>query len=165
MNDEKSLLIKKYWEGFQKLSFADKVREFYAICLNDIQISNDSKFSDGVNIKKWLHDNKRRLKQIDDDNFKNILINFFGNTFEEKVVEAYNYICENESIPFQSNKDIKFSDGSYMGMWFANNKRKIYYSDDEIVVLLKNKLLEVRSSFFDKIVLNDKVKSLKLMRS
>ena len=50
-------------------------------------------------------------------------------------------------------------------MWFANNKRKIYYSDDEIVVLLKNKLLEVRSSFFDKIVLNDKVKSLKLMRS
>ncbi len=165
LNDEKSLLIKKYWEGFQKLSFADKVREFYAICLNDIQITSDSKFSDGVNIKKWLHDNKRRLKQIDDDNFKNILINFFGNTFEEKVVEAYNYICENESIPFQSNKDIKFSDGSYMGMWFANNKRKIYYSDDEIVVLLKNKLLEVRSSFFDKIVLNDKVKSLKLMRS
>ena len=165
LNDEKSLLIKKYWDGFQKLSFADKVREFYAICLNDVQITSDSKFSDGVNIKNWLHDNKRRLKQIDDDNFKNILINFFGNTFEEKVVEAYNYICENESIPFQSNKDIKFSDGSYMGMWFANNKRKIYYSDDEMVVLLKNKLLEVRSSFFDKIVLNDKVKSLKLMRS
>ncbi len=151
MNDEKALLITNYLDERKGLSFADKIKELYVMCLNDIVLDKNSSFSDGVNIKGWLSDNKGRLAKLkDDESISYIWSKCFKRTFEEKVMEAYNYICEYECVPLQSD-EVRFTDGTLIGMWLSNNKREIYYSDDEYVILLKNKILEIRCNFFGRI--------------
>lgn len=49
------------------------------------------------------------------------------------------------------DKGSYFSDGVNIKGWLSNNKRGIYYSDDEYVILLKNKILEIRCNFFGRI--------------
>lgn len=110
-----------------------------------------SYFSDGVNIKGWFSDNKGKLEKLkDDESISYIWSKCFKRTFEEKVLEVYNYICEYECVPLQSD-EVRFTDGTLIGMWLSNNKREIYYSADEYVILHKNKILEIRCNFFGRI--------------
>lgn len=160
MDDKRSLLITSYLDERKGLSFSDKIKELYIMCLNDVILNKNSSFSDGVNIKGWLSDNKDRLEKLKDDKIISYIWNrCFKRTFEEKVIEAYNYICECECVPLQSD-EARFTDNTLIGMWLSNNKREIYYSDDEYVILLKNKILEIRNNFFNRIK-NNKVKTLK----
>lgn len=60
MDDERIQFILEYIKARKGLSFEEKILELYDICLND-DLTNISKFSDGVNIKSWLSDNKQKL--------------------------------------------------------------------------------------------------------
>ena len=69
-----------------------------------------SYFSDGVNIKGWFSDNKGRLEKLKDDESISYIWNMsFKGTFEEKVLEVYNYICEYECVPLQSD-EVRFTE-------------------------------------------------------
>ena len=151
MDDERIQFILEYIKARKGLSFEEKILELYDICLND-DLTNISKFSDGVNIKSWLSDNKQQLEGFKD----NEIVLFIWKkcyrlTYEEKLAEAYEYISLNGYIPAQSNKEVLFSDGSFIGMWLSNNKRKIYYDD-----IMRNILLKINENYFSKLKFNDK---------
>lgn len=152
MDDDRAVLILKYIEDRKSLGFEEKILELYELCINGLTITKGSKFSDGVNIKGWLSDNKNKLKKLkDNENVLFIWKKCYKLTYEEKLLEAYEYISLNGYIPFQSDRDATFSDGTFIGMWLSNNKRKIY--DNEI---MRNKLLEIKKNYFSRLNLNEK---------
>lgn len=142
MKDERAMMIISYLDN--KLSFDDKLDELYGMSLNEDFVLKGALFSDGVQVYGWLHENRERLKKLADERAIFICKKYFKLSFEEKVLEAYEYLCLNEDIPFQSNSDVLFSDGTLMGMWFSNNKRKIFGLNN----ILKEKILEIRPDYF-----------------
>lgn len=66
--------------------------------------------------------------------------------FNDKLEELYVYIINNNEV-----KSGLFSDGSFIGMWLSNNKRKIYYDD-----IMRNILLKINENYFSKLKFNDK---------
>lgn len=153
IDDERAKAVINCLDERRGLSFEEKIAELYFNLLDeDFLITSDSTFSDGVNIKKWLRDNKKQFELLKDKNNAVSLIwkKCFKLSFAEKINEAYEYLSLYHKIPFQSDKEVLFSDGSYIGMWISNNKRKIYFGDND-VVLLKEKMVEVNPHCFEKI--------------
>lgn len=157
MNDNRAKIIIYYLNKRKGLSFDEKILEVYNMLLDeDFVLSKNSTFSDGVNIKKWFRDNKRKLIKLkDDDRISFILKKCFKLSFEEKVLEAHEYLDLYHKIPSKDDKDIIFSDGVLMGMWFSNNKREIYLDED---LGLKEKMEDIKPHCFDRI---EKVKVLR----
>ena len=157
MNDNRAKIIIYYLNKRKGLSFDEKILEVYNMLLDeDFVLSKNSTFSDGVNIKKWFRDNKRKLIKLkDDDRISFILKKCFKLSFEEKVLEAHEYLDLYHKIPSKDDKDIIFSDGVLMGMWFSNNKREIYLDED---LGLKEKMEDINPYCFDRI---EKVKVLR----
>ena len=127
--------------------------ELYTKILDkEFKVTSESVFSDGVNIKGWLRDNKKRLELLKEESVAVLLIwkKCFKPSFEEKVMEAYEYLCLYNKIPFQSDREALFSDGTFIGMWISNNKREIYLGVDNLI-RLKEKMEEINPHCFDRI--------------
>ncbi len=151
-DDNRAKAIINYLDSQKGISFEEKVAELYTKILDEeFELTNDALFSDGVSIKGWLKDNKKRLEILKEESDIVLLIwkRCFKLSFEEKVTEAYEYLDLYNKIPFQSDKEALFSDGTFIGMWISNNKRKIY-SDDSLS-LLKDKMEEINTHCFDRI--------------
>lgn len=152
-DDCKARTIIDYLDGQKSISFEEKVAELYTKILDEeFIINNESVFSDGVNIKGWLRDNKKRFEILKDESDVIWLIwkKCFKLSFAEKVVEVYEYLNLYNKIPFQSDKEALFSDGTFIGMWISNNKRKIYLGEDNLIIL-KEKMEEINPHCFDRI--------------
>lgn len=151
-DDNRAKAIINYLDSQKGISFEEKVAELYTKILDEeFELTNDALFSDGVSIKGWLKDNKKRLEILKEESDIVLLIwkRCFKLSFEEKVTEAYEYLDLYNKIPFQSDKEALFSDGTFIGMWISNNKRKIY-SDDSLS-LLKDKMEEINTHCFERI--------------
>ena len=145
----KEKTIYEYLESKKKLNFSEKIIELYDL-LNESVLTNDSTFSDGVSVKGFLKDNKDRIYELKDNEIVSFIIqNAFKLSFDEKVIEAYNYIDINGIIPFQSNMDALFSDGTFIGYWLSNHKREIFLLTSVDGLILKEKLLEINPQYFD----------------
>ena len=149
MENFKEKAIYEYLESKKKLNFSEKIIELYDL-LNESVLTNDSTFSDGVSVKWFLKNNKDRIYELKDNEIVSFIIqNAFKLSFDEKVIEAYNYIDINGIIPFQSNMDALFSDGTFIGYWLSNHKREIFLLTSVDVLILKEKLLEINPQYFD----------------
>lgn len=151
--DDKAKTIINYLDSQKGISFEEKVAELYTKILDkEFKVTSESVFSDGVNIKGWLRDNKKRLELLKEESDAVLLIwkKCFKLSFEEKVMEAYEYLCLYNKIPFQSDREALFSDGTFIGMWISNNKREIYLGVDNLI-RLKEKMEEINPHCFDRI--------------
>lgn len=150
MDDERARTIINYLDKRKGLSFDEKILEIYNMISNeDFVLSEDTSFSDGINVKNWLRDNKNKLADLKDDEYVSFIWKkCFKLSFEEKVLEAYEYLNLYHKIPSRDDRNILFSDGVLMGMWFSANKREIYSGK---ALGLKEKMEEVDSHCFDRI--------------
>lgn len=151
-DDNRAKTIINYLGSQKGISFEEKVAELYTKILDEeFRITNESIFSDGVNIKGWLRDNKKRLELLKEESDVVLLIwkKCFKLSFEEKVMEVYEYLILYNKIPFQSDREALFSDGTFIGMWISNNKRRIYLDDS--LNMLKEKMEEIKPCSFNRI--------------
>lgn len=151
-DDNRAQTIINYLGSQKGISFEEKVAELYTKILDEeFRITNESIFSDGVNIKGWLRDNKKRLELLKEESDVVLLIwkKCFKLSFEEKVMEFYEYLILYNKIPFQSDREALFSDGTFIGMWISNNKRRIYLDDS--LNMLKEKMEEINPCSFNRI--------------
>lgn len=147
-DDFRAIKIIQYLDQRKGLCFDDKVLELYNLLNTDFDLNADSVFSDGVNIRYWIKDNKKRLIELSEDNeiIKFILKNIMKLSFDDKMIEAYNYLCQVGYLLDFDDKDALFSDGVIMGMWFARNKENILISE---YTLLKDKIEQINPHYFD----------------
>ena len=151
-DDDRAKTIINYLGSQKGISFEEKVAELYTKILDEeFRITNESIFSDGVNIKGWLRDNKKRLELLKEESDVVLLIwkKCFKLSFEEKAMEVYEYLILYNKIPFQSDREALFSDGTFIGMWISNNKRRIYLDDS--LNMLKEKMEEINPCSFNRI--------------
>ena len=153
-DDNRAKAIINYLDSQKGISFEEKVAELYTKILDEeFELTNDSLFSDGVHIyiKSWLSDNKKRLEILKEESDIVLLVwkKCFKLSFEEKVTEAYEYLDLYNKIPFQSDKEALFSDGTFIGMWISNNKRRIYLDDS--LIMLKEKMEKINMHCFERI--------------
>ena len=150
-----------YMSGINGLSFEEKLNEVYEYlqenkCL-PMKKEKTIKFSDGVLMGSWLVDNRLKLEEMSQNNEKALAIvdelkRRKGLSFEEKLLEAYKYLQENKYLPNQIDKTIKFSDGSFMGLWLYVNKVKLeeMSQNDEQVRVIINELNSQKGLSFEK---------------
>ena len=150
-----------YMSGINGLSFEEKLNEVYEYlqenkCL-PMKKEKTIKFSDGVLMGSWLVDNRLKLEEMSQNNEQaraivDELKRRKGLSFEEKLLEAYKYLQENKYLPNQIDKTIKFSDGSFMGLWLYVNKVKLeeMSQNDEQVRVIINELNSQKGLSFEK---------------
>ena len=109
---------------------------------------NRVRFSNGEVISCFISHNRKKISLTDNDMAKEITIylNSRRLNFNDKLEELYVYIINNNEV-----KSGLFSDGSFIGMWLSNNKRKIYYDD-----IMRNIFLKINENYFSKLKFNDK---------
>ena len=120
-------------EQLKLLSFEEKLEEAYNYLLkhNELPLRDDGvKFSDGTSIDSWVLYHKKRIQELQevDEKARAITKEFDrkkGLSLEEKIEEAFTYLQTCEELPTNYNKTVKFSDGTFIGRWIYNNKKRI----------------------------------------
>ena len=160
-NNEQARAIVDELKRRKGLSFEEKLLEAYKYlqenkCL-PMKSNKTIKFSDGVLMGSWLNNNKLKLEEMSQNNEQaqaivDELKRRKGLSFEEKLLEAYKYLQENKYLPNQIDKTIKFSDGSFMGLWLYVNKVKLeeMSQNDEQVRVIINELNSQKGLSFEK---------------
>ena len=160
-NNEQAQAIVDELKRRKGLSFEEKLLEAYKYlqenkCL-PMKSNKTIKFSDGVLMGSWLNNNKLKLEEMSQNNEQaqaivDELKRRKGLSFEEKLLEAYKYLQENKYLPNQIDKTIKFSDGSFMGLWLYVNKVKLeeMSQNDEQVRVIINELNSQKGLSFEK---------------
>ena len=78
----------------------------------------------------WFNNNKSKLEEISKDNEQAKAILYYLENkdeiiFQNKMNETYDYLQEYDNLPFLTNRQVKFSDGTLMVSWLSNNKLKL----------------------------------------
>lgn len=153
-NDFRSAFIIEYLDGRKKMNFEDKVAVVYNYLINNTfyLIKGDSKFNDGTSIKKWLFVNKIKLEESDDFRAREI-IHFLENekqiNFENHLLETYNYLQKYGELPSTKNRNVTFSDGTYLSSWLLNYKEILKQSNDFKAIAIVEYLDKRKKLSFD----------------
>lgn len=129
------------------LSFEDKLNEFEKASIEKFDTSSRLKFSDGYFMAAWFRNNRKKIENRNDELSLSIMKQYYDCkplrrliklNFEDKLNEF-----ERASLDkFDESKEMKFSDDTYMIIWFRNNKSKIEdRCDDLSKSILKQYLL------------------------
>ena len=120
--------------GISELTFEEKLEEAYEYLQKNKSLPNTNdkqkKFSDGVLMGAWFNNNKSKLEEISKDNEQAKAILYYLENkdeiiFQNKMNETYDYLQEYDNLPFLTNRQVKFSDGTLMVSWLSNNKLKL----------------------------------------
>ena len=126
-------------------SFDEKVEEFInEKNLDKFKVGSKIKFSDGMYMAIWFYGNKEKLLNIDQKLSKNIFKQF--EEYKDGVIklnkkldkEKYNkriieFLEETNMKKFEKkDRNIKFSDGTFMSLWFYINFNNIKNSCDDL---------------------------------
>ena len=121
-------------KGRKKISFEEKLKEAYDYLQNKGYLptldDKNIEFSDGTVMGSWLSTNKSKLQELEEINeyAKAIIQELKGRkglSFDDKLIETYNYLQNNGYLPNSKNKEIKFSDGSQISSWLFTNKSRL----------------------------------------
>jgi len=117
----------------KKDKFEEKMNELFKECDKNKNVPSSK-----THLGMWLHDQKRKIKSIDNDLYKKLSVNsyvkgsldkYLNNkdidklTFEEKVNELFEECDKNKKIPPQVTK---------LGKWFDHQKPKIKSIDNDL---------------------------------
>ena len=148
----------------ESLTKDEKISEFMIHVKENNSIpsckNKEIKFSDGIFMGQWFQYIKSKLtkesdiykKLSEDDTIKNEMNRFLDEkekkddsiiilTKDEKISEFMIHAKEN-GIPSCKNKEIKFSDGTYMGSWFNDIKKKLTKESDIYKKLSEDKTIK-----------------------
>ena len=154
---ELSSIIKEEYDSNikrQKISFETKLMEFYnQPDLKKFAFKNrDIKFKNGVYMSIWWSNNKEKIMNLKSKVAKETVKQFNEyqrickrKTFETSVIEFLE--CSNmEKYNVQGN--VKFKNGSDMGLWFYSHKDRILSSFDKDCIKVKEEYENVYLNSF-----------------
>ncbi len=158
-SDELSLSIIKQYQDYQAMQeekkkqkeeiFLKKLGEFEKASIEKFDTSSSLKFSDGYFMAAWFRNNRKKIENRNDELSLSIMKQYYECkplrrliklNFEDKLNEF-----ERASLDkFDESKEMKFSDDTYMIIWFRNHKTELEKRNDELSNNILNQYLLAR---------------------